>query len=455
MANTLDRILGRGQKSQGGIDSSMQGAPAQMRVPATMAQPQPQPQPQQTTTAQPVAQPQAQPQPEAPKMGEEINREIKSRQPSTEQKLREIESAHPSPDMPVLDNAVVKAQAAQFQDKLMRLKNGEPLTTEEEAAQADMLRRQKVKNAIDEKIAASKAADENSLEAQAAREKEAHENALAEAKASEQGADGDGTQKPVEEMTMTELLQQLYADSKAEDEKARKKEKRDKIFAAIGDGIGALSNLYFTTQYAPNAFDPTNTMSDRTRERWERWMKDKKDNDNIYINARMRAYERDRAAAEADRQWRWQMEQAAKKAAADEAEREYQHGRDKVKDKQFEQSLGQKGDIEREKNETKRVIAKENNDTKKATAGARGKGGGGRGGKGSTWSAVDENGVVHNFPASGKDNAHSFAGGRGWQVIGPVKESTTTKGYGKSTTVTKTSTGKPKSGYEKTKGLGL
>lgn len=453
MANTLDRILGRGQKSQGGIDSSMQGAPAQMRVPATMAQSQSQPQPQQAPTAQPAAQQQVQPQPEAPKMGEEINREIKSRQPSTEQQLREIESAHPSPDMPVLDNAVVKAQAAQFQDKLTRLKNGEPLTTEEEAAQADMLRRQKVKNAIDEKIAASKAADENSLEAQAAREKEAHESALVEAKESGQGADGDDAQKPVEEMTMTELLQQLDADSKAEDEKVRKKEKRDKTFAAIGDGIGALSNLYFTTQYAPNAFDPTNTMSDRTRERWERWMKDKKDNDNIYINARLRAYERDRAAAEADRQWRWQMEQAAKKAAADEAEREYQHGRDKVKDKQFEQSLGLKGDIEKEKNETKRVIAKENNDTKKATAGSRGKGGGGRGGKKPEHPVFDKDGKVVGYVSS-RQAAEAQTVANGGIYPAYVYEESRGKG-GKKKEKRFESTGTPKGGYEKTKELNL
>lgn len=441
MANTLDRILGRGQKSQGGIDSSMQGAPAQMRVPATMAQPQPQ----QATTAQP----QVQPQPQASKMGEEINREIKSRQPSTEQQLREIESAHPSPDMPVLDNAVVKAQAAQFQDKLTRLKNGEPLTTEEEAAQADMLRRQKVKNAVDEKIAASKAADENSLEARAAREKEAHERALAEAKA----AGGDGRQKPVEEMTMTELLEQLNAGSKAEEEKARKKEKRDKTFATIGDGISALSNLYFTTQYAPNAFDPTNTMSDRTRERWERWMKDKKDNDNIYINARMRAYERDRAAAEADRQWRWQMEQAAKKAAADEAEREYQHGRDKVKDKQFEQSIGLKGDIAKGNNETKYAIAKNNNDTKIATAGARGKGGGGRGGKKPEHPVFDKDGKVVGYVSS-RQAAEAQTVANGGIYPAYVYEESRGKG-GKKKEKRFESTSTPKGGYEKTKELNL
>lgn len=53
----------------------------------------------------------------------------------------------------------------------------------------------------------------------------------------------------------------------AEDEK---RHKRAAMFTAIGDGINALSNLYFTTKGAPNQFDPKETMSGKMRERWDR-----------------------------------------------------------------------------------------------------------------------------------------------------------------------------------------
>lgn len=39
--------------------------------------------------------------------------------------------------------------------------------------------------------------------------------------------------------------------------KRKKREKSQRLMAAIGDGLRSLSNLYFTSQYAPNAYDPT------------------------------------------------------------------------------------------------------------------------------------------------------------------------------------------------------
>lgn len=41
------------------------------------------------------------------------------------------------------------------------------------------------------------------------------------------------------------------------DEQRKKRERREKskkIIAAVTDGVRALSNLYFTTQYAPNMY---------------------------------------------------------------------------------------------------------------------------------------------------------------------------------------------------------
>ena len=52
--------------------------------------------------------------------------------------------------------------------------------------------------------------------------------------------------------------------------KEAKKYKRQQIFNAIGDGIMALSNLYFTAQGAGNMYDGANTLSGRARVRYSR-----------------------------------------------------------------------------------------------------------------------------------------------------------------------------------------
>lgn len=48
-----------------------------------------------------------------------------------------------------------------------------------------------------------------------------------------------------------------------------RRETREKLFAAIGDGISSLSNLYFTTQGAPNAYNPNITLSGAYKQRWD------------------------------------------------------------------------------------------------------------------------------------------------------------------------------------------
>lgn len=66
----------------------------------------------------------------------------------------------------------------------------------------------------------------------------------------QEGSDGGA-------LSYAELFKKLNPYTPPTDEelaKEKKKQKRDQIFAAIGDGISALSNLYFTTQGAPNMY---------------------------------------------------------------------------------------------------------------------------------------------------------------------------------------------------------
>lgn len=72
-------------------------------------------------------------------------------------------------------------------------------------------------------------------------------------------------------------------------EKERKKQKREAIFSAIGDGISALSNLYFTTQYAPSHYDGTRGMSAATKARFDKLKEDRERNQREYMAGWMKA----------------------------------------------------------------------------------------------------------------------------------------------------------------------
>lgn len=92
----------------------------------------------------------------------------------------------------------------------------------------------------------------------------------------------------------------------SEEEKAKeaKKQKREQIFAAIGDGISALSNLYFTTQYAPSMYDGKNSMSERTRVRYDRLMKEREGKEKEYFAGIMKARMTDEERADRERKWK-------------------------------------------------------------------------------------------------------------------------------------------------------
>lgn len=103
-----------------------------------------------------------------------------------------------------------------------------------------------------------------------------------------------------------------------EQEKEKKRNRSRRIISAIGDGISALSNLYFTTQGAPNAYTGQNTLSAAYQRRHDT------------LNARRNA-ERDKwmagylNALQMDDNMGWRDKMQA-----------YREGRDKLGDKRYE-----------------------------------------------------------------------------------------------------------------------
>lgn len=90
------------------------------------------------------------------------------------------------------------------------------------------------------------------------------------------------------------------------EQKARreKNEKREAFFAALGDGISAFSNLYFTTQYAPDSYDPQNGMSGKTKERWDKLRAIREAHNKEYMDGYLRSMSFDDARDREDRNWK-------------------------------------------------------------------------------------------------------------------------------------------------------
>lgn len=145
-----------------------------------------------------------------------------------------------------------------------------------------------------------------------------------------------------------------------EEEKAKeqKKRRRDEIISAIGDGVAALSNLYFTTQGAPNMYTGKNTMSEATKVRYDKLLKEREANETAYLQGMLRAKQADDEASRAERSWQRQLalDQEAKDRYQEQFE--YRKERDEAEDDYREKSLETKKEIaddklEAEKNKQK------------------------------------------------------------------------------------------------------
>lgn len=146
-------------------------------------------------------------------------------------------------------------------------------------------------------------------------------------------------------MSYVEMYQRLnpfQPPTEEELEKERKKAKREKIFAAIGDGISALSNLYFTTRYAPNMYNHENAQSAKVERKWQQLQADRDAQMNAYIRNLMAAKQADDDREDKDRNWKRLigMDEYNKKKDADELQ--YRKDRDEKKDEQWKDSYNQK-----------------------------------------------------------------------------------------------------------------
>lgn len=183
-------------------------------------------------------------------------------------------------------------------------------------------------------------------------------------------------------LSYTEMWQRLtpYTPPTAEEVEAeRKKEKRQKLFAALGDGISALSNLYFTTKGAPSMYTGQQTQSQQVNDRWEKLRQERQANLKEYTDGLMKAQQLDDARWDSDRTWKetmennwrnYQLKKAADERAAEAhdlevllaqgkiSEQEYKTKKAEVDAKYAERVAKAKAEGEEAKAETAKTIAK-------------------------------------------------------------------------------------------------
>lgn len=218
------------------------------------------------------------------------------------------------------------------------------------------------------------------------------------------------------QLTTEKMIDILYGykqKTKEELEAERKREKRQKIIAAVGDGLSALANLYFTTKGAPNAFDGTNTMSAKAKERWDKIKAQRTENWDNYMKLKMAARQTDLENAQKKDAYQLQVQKEANDQAyiefkmglqRAEAERDAEidavnlevlHGKKKQQD-----ALAEIAEIKAKYQKEREEL---NNALLKARAGAANRSNtgsrssGGSSARPAEFSAWDENGVEHKF----------------------------------------------------------
>ncbi|MCM1077760.1 MAG: hypothetical protein NC411_10420 [Bacteroides sp.] len=118
-----------------------------------------------------------------------------------------------------------------------------------------------------------------------------------------------GTEKP--HLSYVEMYQMLNPDKPETPEERAKREKREKreaVLAAVGDGISALSNLFFTSRGAPNAYDASKGMSAATKAKWDKLRQEREANRRAYAEGYMRAAAMDDANRKDERNWNHTLE---------------------------------------------------------------------------------------------------------------------------------------------------
>lgn len=117
------------------------------------------------------------------------------------------------------------------------------------------------------------------------------------------------------QMTYTDLHKELYKPMTPEEKEAQQKRQRNRqIINAVGDGISALANLYYTNRSGVNAYDPSTSLTKAAKERYDKLLAQQREDEEKYKEMAYRS-----GAADIEMAYRRAKDAAAEKRADDEA----------------------------------------------------------------------------------------------------------------------------------------
>lgn len=174
------------------------------------------------------------------------------------------------------------------------------------------------------------------------------------------------------------LLEDLYKayDNRVKQQKEHEKMGRGQAFInGIADMGRALTNMYYTTQYAHNAYEEQNSLSARSQERIAKAKAEYDKDRDALLNYALMLDKLD----EGERSWKFKLAQARAEQKRKEKEAEEKAARQAVEDDQWEEEM-----------ELKRQIAADNKALKEQQIKKSGRsgGGGGRSGGSSSYKVI-------------------------------------------------------------------
>lgn len=118
------------------------------------------------------------------------------------------------------------------------------------------------------------------------------------------------------QMTYTDLHKELYKPMTPEEKEAQQKRQRNRqIINAVGDGISALANLYYTNKSGVNAYDPSTSLTKAAKERYDKLLAQQREDEERYKELAYRS-----GAADLEMAYRRAKDAAAEKRADKAAE---------------------------------------------------------------------------------------------------------------------------------------
>lgn len=167
-------------------------------------------------------------------------------------------------------------------------------------------------------------------------------------------------------ISLLELYKRLTPRPETNEKEEEKKQRRAQLAAAIGDGVSALSNLFFTYQYAPNSYTGENNITAQNKVTYDKLKKERDEKYAQYLNGYMRAFQADQANADKERAWKRQLERDKK--ADEDSDRDYNFRVNKANQDQenFKEQLKQQKEIVDANNEVKKEVAEKNAETQRS-----------------------------------------------------------------------------------------